>query len=652
MQKNNYHLITQTLNLPRYAKQVLAILIDSALCIIATWIAYYLRLDKAILLQGNSLWAAIISITIALTVFWFAGLYRTIFRHSGKDVMITISIALLIYGLLYFSVITIYSISGIPRSIGIIQTLVLFFLISGSRLGTRYLFSFAQQSKQSNLNIPIALVYGAGNAGRQIVGALDSSNKMKVVGFIDDDPLLHGQILKGHTIYSSDDLKKLINSKKVTHILLALPSLNRNRRNKILKKINKYKVITSTLPSISDLTEGKITISDIRELEIEDILGRDQISPNIKLLNKNIRSKVVLVTGAGGSIGSELCKQILKLCPSKLILVEINEYALYNIHQDLEEIKQKADSKLKNSQIIPLLSSVQNEQRMRHIFEAYKPNTLYHAAAYKHVPLVEENICEGVRNNVMGTLNIAKIAVEQKISNFVLISSDKAVYPTNIMGASKRLAEICLQALFEKSKNTATKLCMVRFGNVLDSSGSIIPRLKKQIKDGGPVTLTHLEVTRYFMTIPEAAQLVIQAGAMSSGSDVFLLEMGDPVKILDLMKRVIFLSGFSVKDKNNPDGDIEIKIIGLRPGEKLHEELFLGNNPQITEHPKILKADEYFISWINLKPDLQNLKILLDQNKVNQVVEILQRLVSGYKFNGKIYDHTFLETMKNNDTKI
>lgn len=652
MQKNNYHLITQTLNLPRYAKQVLAILIDSALCIIATWIAYYLRLDKAILLQGNSLWAAIISITIALTVFWFAGLYRTIFRHSGKDVMITISIALLIYGLLYFSVITIYSISGIPRSIGIIQTLVLFFLISGSRLGTRYLFSFAQQSKQSNLNIPIALVYGAGNAGRQIVSALDSSNKMKVVGFIDDDPLLHGQILKGHTIYSSDDLKKLINSKKVTHILLALPSLNRNRRNKILKKINKYKVITSTLPSISDLTEGKITISDIRELEIEDILGRDQISPNIKLLNKNVRSKVVLVTGAGGSIGSELCKQILKLCPSKLILVEINEYALYNIHQDLEEIKQKADSKLKNSQIIPLLSSVQNEQRMRHIFEAYKPNTLYHAAAYKHVPLVEENICEGVRNNVMGTLNIAKIAVEQKISNFVLISSDKAVYPTNIMGASKRLAEICLQALFEKSKNTATKLCMVRFGNVLDSSGSIIPRLKKQIKDGGPVTLTHLEVTRYFMTIPEAAQLVIQAGAMSSGSDVFLLEMGDPVKILDLMKRVIFLSGFSVKDKNNPDGDIEIKIIGLRPGEKLHEELFLGNNPQITEHPKILKADEYFISWINLKPDLQNLKILLDQNKVNQVVEILQKLVSGYKFNGKIYDHTFLETMKNNDTKI
>ncbi len=652
MQKKNYHLFIQTLNLPRYAKQVLAILSDSALCVIATWIAYYLRLDKAILLQGSSLLAAIISIFLALMVFWFSGLYRTIFRHSGKDVMITISIALSIYGLLYFSIITIYSISGIPRSIGIIQTLVLFFLISGSRLGTRYLFSFAQKSNQSNLSIPIALVYGAGNAGRQIVSALDGSNKMKVVGFIDDDPLLHGQILKGHTIYSSEDLRSLISSKKVTHILLALPSLNRNIRNKILKKINKYKVITSTLPSISDLSEGKITLSDIRELEIEDILGRDQISPNTKLLNKNVRSKIVLVTGAGGSIGSELCKQILKLCPFKLILVEINEYALYNIHQELEEIKQKVGGKLKQSQIIPLLSSVQNEHRMKHIFNAYRPNTLYHAAAYKHVPLVEENICEGVRNNVLGTLNIAKIAIEQKISNFVLISSDKAVYPTNIMGASKRLAEICLQGLFEKSKNTPTKLCMVRFGNVLDSSGSIIPRLKKQIKDGGPVTLTHLEVTRYFMTIPEAAQLVIQAGAMSSGSDVFLLEMGDPVKILDLMKRVIFLSGFSVKDSKNPDGDIEIKIIGLRPGEKLHEELFLGNNPQSTEHPKILKAEEKFISWKHLGPDLENLKILLDQNKVNEVVNTLQKLVSGYKFNGKIYDRTFLELTENNETKI
>jgi len=652
MPKINNFLVKQILNLPRYAKQVLAIFSDSALCVIATWIAFYLRLDKAVVLQGNSLWAAIISIVLAITVFWFCGLYKTIFRYSGKSVIITISIAISIYGLLYFSIITVYSISGVPRSIGIIQTLVLFFLISGSRLSIRYLLGLSQNIKKSNLTTPLALVYGAGNAGRQIVNALDSSNKMKVAGFIDDDPLLHGQILNGHTIYSSEDLENLINLKKATHILLALPSLNRNKRNKILKKINKYKVITSTLPSISDLTEGKISLSDIRELDIGDILGREEISPNNKLLNQNVRSKVVLVTGAGGSIGSELCKQILKLCPLKLILVEINEYALYKIHQELEETREKAGHNLKKVQIIPLLSSIQNEKRMRHVIKTYMPNTIYHAAAYKHVPLVEENICEGVRNNVLGTLNIAKIAIEQKVSNFVLISSDKAVYPTNIMGASKRLAEICLQALYEDTKNIGIKLCLVRFGNVLDSSGSIIPRIKKQIKDGGPITLTHLDVTRYFMTIPEAAQLVIQAGAMSKGSDVFLLEMGNPVKILDLMKRVIFLSGLSLQDKDNPDGDIEIKIIGLRPGEKLHEELFLGNNPQITEHPKILKAEEDFVPWTHLENDLQKLNILLEQNKVDDVVKILQKLVNGYKFNGKIYDHTFIESNQKKNIRI
>lgn len=643
MAKINHFFIRQTLNLPRYAKQILAILSDSALCIIATWIAFYLRLDKAVVLQGNSFLAAIISIFLAITIFWFAGLYKTIFRYSGKSVVITITIAMSIYGLLYFSIITVYSISGVPRSIGIIQTLVLFFLISGSRLGTRYLLTITEKSQKSNLNIPIALVYGAGNAGRQIVNALETSKKMKVVGFIDDDPLLQGQILNGLYIYSSEDLKNLVNLKKVTHILLALPSLSRIKRNRILKKINEHKVVTSTLPSISDLSEGKISLSDIRELDVGDILGREQILPNKDLLNKNVRSKIVLVTGAGGSIGSELCKQILKLCPLKLLLVEVNEYALYKIHQDLEEIKKKVGYKLDNVKLIPLLSSVQDEDRMRHVIKTYMPNTLYHAAAYKHVPLVEENICEGVRNNVLGTLNIAKIAIEQKVSNFVLISSDKAVYPTNIMGASKRLAEICLQALYEVSKNTETKLCLVRFGNVLDSSGSIIPRIKKQIRDGGPVTLTHLDVTRYFMTIPEAAQLVIQAGAMSRGTDVFLLEMGDPIKILDMMKRVILLSGLTIKDKDNADGDIEIQIIGLRPGEKLHEELFLGNNPQKTEHPKILKAEENFIPWINLERELEKLETLLDQNQVDEVIKILQKLVKGYKFNGKIYDHIFIE---------
>jgi FlaA1/EpsC-like NDP-sugar epimerase len=645
-QSINYF-IRPILSLPRYVKQILAILCDISLCIIATWLAFYLRLDQFIIIQGNISWAAIISIVIAIPVFWLTGIYKTMFRYSGKSVIVTITFAIIIYGLLYFSVISVYSLAGIPRSIGILQTLVLFFLISGSRLVVRYLLGGNQQSKLDNSNLPRALVYGAGNAGIQLVSALNSSYEMKVVGFIDDDTTLQGQVLNGHTIYSFNDLSSIILTKKVTHILLALPSISRNRRNKILKKINHYKVIVHTLPSISDLTNGRVTTSDIRELMIEDILEREQVLPNIKLLTKNIESKIILVTGAGGSIGSELCKQILILSPIKLLLVENNEYALYKIHQELKEIKEKMDTKLKHVKIIPLLSSAQSEQRMKYIFKAYKPNTIYHAAAYKHVPLVEENICEGVKNNVFGTLNIAKIAIEEKVSDFVLISSDKAVYPTNVMGASKRLAELCLQGLYKSSKNIGTRLCMVRFGNVLGSSGSLIPRLKKQIKNGGPVTLTHLEVTRYFMTIPEAAQLVIQAGAMSKGSDVFLLEMGNPIKILDLIKRIVILSGLSILDKDNPEGDIKIKIIGLRPGEKLYEELLLGDNAQATDHPKIQRAEEKFITWSLLEPDLQDLEVLLDQNKVYDVLKLLQKLVKGYKFNGKIYDHTFSSNNKN-----
>mgnify|MGYP000509821265 CR=1 FL=1 len=497
-------------------------------------------------------------------------------------------------------------------------------------------------SKKKNI-----LVYGAGEAGRQLVASLENNPEFKVIGFLDDNDKLQNQVLLGQTIYSLTNLEKLLVTKEVNLVFLAMPSIARNKRNQIIKKLNQYKLVVKTLPTISEIVDGRVTVSDIKDFTIEDLLNREQVQPNLELLSQNIKSKVVMVTGAGGSIGSELCKQILKLCPLKLILVEINEYSLYKIHQELEETREKAGHNLKKIQIIPLLSSIQNENRMRHVIKTYMPNTIYHAAAYKHVPLVEENICEGVRNNVLGTLNIAKIAIEQKVSNFILISSDKAVYPTNIMGASKRLAEICLQALHEDKKNIGIKLCLVRFGNVLDSSGSIIPRIKKQIKDGGPITLTHLDVTRYFMTIPEAAQLVIQAGAMSKGADVFLLEMGEPVKILDVMKKIIFLSGLSLQDKDNPDGDIEIKIIGLRPGEKLHEELFLGNSPQITEHPKILKAKEDFIPWIHLEKDLQKLDILTDQNKVDEVIKILQKLVNGYKFSGIIYDHTFIEKDNN-----
>jgi len=631
------------LTLPRYVKRLAAVICDILLCVIALWLAYYLRLDEFMSLRGNTFLVTIITITIAIPVFWLFGLYQTMFRYSGKSSIVTISFAIFTYGLLFFSIISIYGISGIPRSIGIIQPLVLFFAITLSRLGVRFLLSEIYQSKETFTSLPNALVYGAGSAGRQLVSSLDNNYEMRVAGFIDDNELLHGQIVQGKTIFSPAYLSQIIPLKEVTHILLALPSISRSKRTEILKKINKHKVIVRTLPSVIDLVEGKVTTSDIRDLEVEDLLDRDTILPNQKLLDKNVNSKVVLVTGAGGSIGSELCRQIIKLNPQKILLLELSEFALYQIRAELEEIKfkLKINDQIK---IVPLMGSAQDELRIEEIIKTFKPNTIYHAAAYKHVSIVEENIFEGIKNNVFGTLNTAKIAIANNVSDYVLISSDKAVRPTNVMGATKRLAELCLQALFDdSSKMNKTKLCMVRFGNVLDSSGSVIPKFKKQIRDGGPITLTHEEVTRYFMTIPEAAQLVIQAGAMAYGGDVFVLDMGEPVKIKDLAKKIILLSGLSLKDKNNPDGDVKIDIIGLRPGEKLYEELLLGDDPKETEHPKIKRAEDPLIPWSQLEHHLKKLKGLIQDGKIKETSNFLQKIVKEYKSSGEIVDQIFKE---------
>ena len=411
--------------------------------------------------------------------------------------------------------------------------------------------------------------------------------------------------------------------------------IGRAKRNQIIDSLNKYKITVKTLPSIQDIVDGKISISDIKDLTIEDLLNRDQVKPNLQLLSKNINSKVVLVTGAGGSIGSELCHQIIRLKPKKLVLIELNEFALYRINEELKNLK--LDFK-----IVPLLLNIQNSSRVEEVFKTFKIDTVYHAAAYKHVPLVEENICESVNNNVFGTYIIAKTSLKYKVSNFVLISSDKAVRATNIMGASKRLSEICVQALYHNSDN-GTKFAIVRFGNVLQSSGSVIPLIKQQIKEGGPVTLTHPEVTRYFMTVTEASQLVIQAGAMSEGCEVFVLNMGESVKIKDLIYKMIKLSGLTVKDGDNSNGDIEVKIIGLRPGEKLYEELLLGENPQKTYHDKIQKAEDPFISLNQLKIDLENMSVLLENNMVAEVKDMLAKLVTSYQSNSKIIDHIYEE---------
>ena len=627
------------LNLPRFAKRIVAIFVDLSLCVLCVWFAFYLRLDQFILIQGVVLLAVMVSVVLAMPIFWLFGLYRTIFRYSGLSIMFSVSIASLVYGFLYFSVFGVYGVAGIPRSIGIIQPMLLFFAVVSSRLFVKYLLGDNYLFKDKSQSLKKILVYGAGSAGRQLVSALANSNELKVVGFLDDDDRLHGQVLQGQEIHSSLKIPDLIKSKEVQLVLLALPSVSRSRRNEILKNLSNYPLQVQTLPTVADIIQGRVNLSDIKDLDVDDILNRDQVLPNTELLSKNITSKVVLVTGAGGSIGSELSRQIVKQNPEKLLLLELNEFALYKIYEELNIPN-------KNLKIIPLLVNVQDQSKVNEVFKTFKVDTVYHAAAYKHVPLVEENISESIKNNVFATLAVVKAALSQSVESFVLISSDKAIRPTNIMGASKRLAELCVQGLYHYAKNSKTKMSIVRFGNVLESSGSVIPKFKKQIKDGGPITLTHPDVTRYFMTLTEASQLVIQAGAMSEDCDVFVLDMGQSIKIKDLIYRIVKLSGLTVKDENNKEGDIEIKIIGLRPGEKLYEELLLGDNPQKTQHPKIQKAQDPFIPFNQLEIDLNNLKTLLDHNKVLEVKELLTKIVKTYQSNSVIVDHVYLEQRK------
>ncbi|ARJ49258.1 polysaccharide biosynthesis protein [Candidatus Pelagibacter sp. RS40] len=642
MLKKLYNLFGSISDLPRYVKQFAAVICDFSLTIISFWLSFYLRLDEFIKLKENTLTSALALAVLAVLVFWISGFYKTIFRYSGKSALSSISLAIGIYGLLTIILITIYGISGVPRSIGIIHPLVLFFLVYVSRLFVRYFLDgnfFLKNNKSSQSRV---IIYGAGAAGRQLISVLEDAREMKVLGFIDDNLQLQNKLINGMMVYSVKNLDYLIKSKDVSHVLLAIPSANRSKRIEILDKIKKYKVAVITLPSFSDIIKGKISTSDIKELDIEDLLGRDQVLPNQDLLNKNVKNKTIMVTGAGGSIGSELSRQIIKLDPKELILIDISEHSLYKIYSELEQIKLKIEKQLI---ITPIIASIQDEVRIENIIKTFRPNTLYHAAAHKHVPLVEENICEGLNNNIFGTLKIAKIAFSYEISDFVLISSDKAVRPTNVMGVSKRISELCLLAFAGENKHK-TKVSLVRFGNVLGSSGSVIPKFKDQIKKGGPVTLTHPEVTRYFMTASEAAQLVIQAGALSQGGDLFILEMGKPIKIKDLIKKIISLSGLSIKDKDNPDGDISIEITGLRPGEKLYEELLLGQNPKSTIHPKIQKVEDPYMNWRELKPHLLSLEKLIEASDVKEILKILKKIVNEYEINNNIVDHVY--KFKNN----
>jgi FlaA1/EpsC-like NDP-sugar epimerase len=636
----NNRLSTSLIALPRPAKRLLALCLDAFLCALTVWMALCLRLDGWVSLEGSHWWAVALSWLIALPVFVMMGLYRAIFRYAGTTAMVTVVKAALIYGALYSAAITALALPDVPRAVGFLQPALLLLMVGASRAIARFVLSgvYLSKLKLKQGNLPKVLIYGAGSAGHQLATAISNSFEMRAVGFLDDDVRLHGQDLNGLRIYDPRQLASCVERLQASHVLLAIPSVSRTRRNEILEMTRRARVSVRTLPSLMEMANGLVRASDLRELDIEDLLGRDAVPPDVDLLGKNIRDKVVLVTGAGGSIGSELCRQIIKLSPKRLLLIESSEFALYAVHQELSQLLSAGNGH--RVELIPLLATVLDADRMGNILRAWHPHTIYHAAAYKHVPMVEHNPIEGVKNNVLGTLTLARAAVACGVSDFVLISTDKAVRPTNVMGASKRLAEMVLQALAESkvAQPTKTRFSMVRFGNVLGSSGSVVPLFRRQIKSGGPLTLTHADITRYFMTLAEASQLVIQAGAMAKGGDVFVLDMGEPIRIYELAKSMVELSGLSLRDQANPNGDIEIQITGLRPGEKLFEELLIGDNPLPSTHPRIMTARDPFLPLAELMPRLEALTIAMETGNVVKVRNKLQALVPGYQPEGEVVD--------------
>ena len=610
---------------PRFGKQAAVILLDVALAIVATWLAFSLRLDTPHWPSGLQWRVYVLAPLLAVPVFIRFGLYRAIFRYTGLTALLTIAQAVVLYGLVLFAILLWQRWLGVPRTIGVLQPLIFLLLVGGSRALARFWLAGISGSRVASEGR--LLIYGAGEAGVQTAAAIANARQYVLVGFIDDDPAKAGRSVNGAMVYRPRQIADVVARRGVTDILLALPSVSRARRNEIIASLGKVPVHIRTLPGMSDLASGRVTLRDIKELDIEDLLGRDAVASDAAVLARGIAAKVVLVTGAGGTIGGELCRQIVLQRPRQLVLLDHSEFGLYTIHQELQAL---CAAKGLAVELVALLGSVSNLRRIQEVCGLYLPGSVYHAAAYKHVPMVESNPAEGVSNNVLGTLNVALAALQSGAANFVLVSTDKAVRPTNVMGASKRMAELVLQALDARSGNGTTRFSMVRFGNVLDSSGSVVPLFRSQLASGGPLTVTHAEVTRYFMTISEAAQLVLHAGAMAQGGEVFVLDMGQPVKILQLARRMVELSGLSVRDEASPDGDIAITITGLRPGEKLYEELLIGDNPAPTTHPRIMKAHEEFLPWSALEGQLDALRAGVDGGDVAAIKAVLKACVRGY----------------------
>ena len=628
-------MIEKVLNLSRTSKQVIMLVADSILLVIILLASFSVRLGYWYWPEDDLLWPILGTPIIAIPIFVRFGLYRAVIRYINFRALWVVVQAVSLYALVWGLIGFIAAVDGIPRTVIFINWVLSLLAIGGLRFVARTILSgdfksFTQRYfLRPNLRSEIdrkskrAIVYGAGNAGVQLVSALEHSSEYNPVGFIDDAKELQGNQIEGLTIFSLDEITDVIDKLGVDEVLIAMPSTSRAKRRDIIDKLEPYPVVVRILPGVAELAEGKVTIDDLREISIKDLLGRDTVVAKKGLLGKNITNKVVIVTGAGGSIGSELCRQIAFLKPKTLILYEMSELALYTIERELSDIGTYA------MEVYPILGNINNKNRLTSVFRHFGVDTIYHAAAYKHVPMVEFNNTEGVNNNVFGTLDCAQAAIDEGVETFVLISTDKAVRPTNTMGATKRSAELILQALAVKQSDT--KFTMVRFGNVLESSGSVIPLFKKQIKEGGPVTVTDINIIRYFMTTSEAVELVIQAGAMGTGGDVFVLDMGSPVRIADLAKKMIRLSGLEVKDESNPDGDIEVKYTGLRPGEKLYEELLIGDNVSETNNPMIMRAQEDMLGWSELKLILDELEVATQKCDQQKLRELLIKLVPDFK---------------------
>jgi FlaA1/EpsC-like NDP-sugar epimerase len=611
------------LELSRIKKQLLAASIDSIVLPLILFIAIWLRYDVVdMALMRRYFWLMLAIPVVSIPIFIRTGLYRAMIRFIDQKIVYVVALGVTLSLVVLVSVASIATrFEGLSRSVfGIYWISAILYMIAGRFIARGYFIHVMGPIGGTRVAI-----YGAGEAGIQLASALRLVPDYAPVAFIDDSRDLQGATIAGIRVYSARHLDELIAKLSIKEILVAMPSLSRSQQKTILNRLEPLKVKTRVTPPVGSLLSGQLRLQDVRDIEIEDLLGRDPVAPDMALLGSCITGKTVMVTGAGGSIGSELCRQIIRLKPARMLLLESSEFGLYAIEQELQGMRQ---SLMLEVELLPFLGSVLDQQKCTRILQTFRADTIYHAAAYKHVPLVEHNPIEGIRNNVFGTLSIARAAMEAKVGRFVLISTDKAVRPTNVMGCTKRMAELILQAFAREQKHT--RFCMVRFGNVLGSSGSVVPLFHSQIMAGGPITVTHPEITRYFMTISEAAQLVLQAGGMGEGGDVFVLDMGEPVRIMDLAKRMVHLSGLEVKTDTTPEGTIEIRQIGLRPGEKLYEELLIGANAQGTGHPLIMRAQEAEIPWSELLTALERLNEACVRFDYEAVRAMLLDVVSEY----------------------